>query len=108
VHDCTLHVAVLDGDVHLAYFFFASRRRHTRCYRDWSSDVCSSDLQKRKATPERPAGTASSEDIDEQTQHRIHFHWHRSSRAEWGAMSLIVKTPSWHVADTVFPHRTRS
>src|SRR5207245_3994088 len=26
-------------------FFFSSRRRHTRCYRDWSSDVCSSDLQ---------------------------------------------------------------
>src|SRR5207245_8629975 len=25
-------------------FLFASRRRHTRCYRDWSSDVCSSDL----------------------------------------------------------------
>src|SRR5207245_5338912 len=26
------------------YFLFSSRRRHTRCYRDWSSDVCSSDL----------------------------------------------------------------
>src|SRR5207245_7906347 len=26
-------------------FFSSSRRRHTRCYRDWSSDVCSSDLQ---------------------------------------------------------------
>src|SRR2546429_1415917 len=25
------------------YFFFSSRRRHTRCSRDWSSDVCSSD-----------------------------------------------------------------
>src|SRR5207245_6040521 len=25
-------------------FFFSSRRRHTRCYRYWSSDVCSSDL----------------------------------------------------------------
>src|SRR5207245_5850426 len=25
-------------------FFISSRRRHTRCYRDWSSDVCSSDL----------------------------------------------------------------
>src|SRR6266542_4649770 len=25
-------------------FFFSSRRRHTSCYRDWSSDVCSSDL----------------------------------------------------------------
>src|SRR6266542_5213794 len=28
------------------FFFFSSRRRHTRCYRDWSSDVCSSDLLK--------------------------------------------------------------
>src|SRR5256884_7910090 len=28
----------------LHYFFFSSRRRHTRCSRDWSSDVCSSDL----------------------------------------------------------------
>src|SRR5256885_6540811 len=26
------------------YFFFASRRRHTRLQGDWSSDVCSSDL----------------------------------------------------------------
>src|SRR2546429_6183121 len=28
----------------LFFFFFSSRRRHTRCSRDWSSDVCSSDL----------------------------------------------------------------
>src|SRR5258707_4036100 len=27
------------------YFFFSSRRRHTRYWRDWSSDVCSSDLE---------------------------------------------------------------
>src|SRR5216684_1570791 len=26
------------------FFFFSSRRRHTSCRRDWSSDVCSSDL----------------------------------------------------------------
>src|SRR5690554_7586108 len=26
-------------------FFFSSRRRHTSCGRDWSSDVCSSDLR---------------------------------------------------------------
>src|SRR2546422_7835853 len=31
---CTLYI----------FFFFSSRRRHTRCSRDWSSDVCSSDL----------------------------------------------------------------
>src|SRR6266704_4168971 len=29
----------------LFFFFFSSRRRHTRSKRDWSSDVCSSDLQ---------------------------------------------------------------
>src|SRR5205809_2985399 len=34
----------------LLVFFFSSRRRHTRCSRDWSSDVCSSDLSR----PRRP------------------------------------------------------
>src|SRR3989449_6345374 len=29
----------------MSVFFFSSRRRHTRCSRDWSSDVCSSDLE---------------------------------------------------------------
>src|SRR5438128_9674358 len=38
---------------HAIFFFFSSRRRHTRCYRDWSSDVCSSDLP--PAPPARPA-----------------------------------------------------
>src|SRR5947209_12537718 len=28
----------------VSIFFFSSRRRHTRYWRDWSSDVCSSDL----------------------------------------------------------------
>src|SRR6266511_6131888 len=28
----------------IIFFFFSSRRRHTRFSRDWSSDVCSSDL----------------------------------------------------------------
>src|SRR2546422_9163823 len=35
-------------------FFFSSRRRHTRCSRDWSSDVCSSDLGDRLLVPQRP------------------------------------------------------
>src|SRR3989454_1642068 len=29
----------------IVFFFFSSRRRHTRLQGDWSSDVCSSDLQ---------------------------------------------------------------
>src|SRR6266498_3000444 len=51
VHDCQQLIqeqlidyirttVVHDGGI----FFFSSRRRHTRCGRDWSSDVCSSDL----------------------------------------------------------------
>src|SRR5947209_1251653 len=32
------------------FFFFSSRRRHTRYWRDWSSDVCSSDLTKRRSS----------------------------------------------------------
>src|SRR3712207_7336017 len=35
-------------------FFFSSRRRHTRYWRDWSSDVCSSDLV------DVPGGTVAS------------------------------------------------
>src|SRR5690349_21890960 len=31
------------------FFFFSSRRRHTRSLRDWSSDVCSSDLLQKKS-----------------------------------------------------------
>src|SRR5699024_11668252 len=40
-------------------FFFSSRRRHTRSKRDWSSDVCSSDLPRRIPSP-RPDPTHSS------------------------------------------------
>src|SRR5439155_17358506 len=35
----------------LLLFFFSSRRRHTRWPRDWSSDVCSSDLSSNNASP---------------------------------------------------------
>src|SRR5207247_6318270 len=35
---------VFFGILQFVFFFFSSRRRHTRSTRDWSSDVCSSDL----------------------------------------------------------------
>src|SRR3712207_7225165 len=48
-------------------FFFSSRRRHTRYWRDWSSDVCSSDLSMLllasvlpAAAQERPPATRTS------------------------------------------------
>src|SRR5207245_3469711 len=37
-------------------YFFSSRRRHTRCYRDWSSDVCSSDLENFRHVPDSRSG----------------------------------------------------
>src|SRR2546429_6287951 len=39
------------------FFFFSSRRRHTRCSRDWSSDVCSSDLSTSRPKPAVPAAS---------------------------------------------------
>src|SRR5437899_10550303 len=38
----------------LSIFFFSSRRRHTRCLSDWSSDVCSSDLAETLALEATP------------------------------------------------------
>src|SRR5258705_13726872 len=38
-------------------FFFSSRRRHTRCLSDWSSDVCSSDLYSATASATTPASS---------------------------------------------------
>src|SRR3712207_5724646 len=40
------------------FFFFSSRRRHTRYWRDWSSDVCSSDLLAPEQDPQRVAREA--------------------------------------------------
>src|SRR2546429_7762814 len=49
VTTCSRHVACFSSGC--SVFFFSSRRRHTRCSRDWSSDVCSSDL---RAAPRGP------------------------------------------------------
>src|SRR3712207_6994629 len=45
---------------HFFFFFFSSRRRHTRYWRDWSSDVCSSDLRATGRRPSPPPSAAGS------------------------------------------------
>src|SRR5699024_11439903 len=42
------------------FFFFSSRRRHTRSKRDWSSDVCSSDLSLYAIIPHSPLSWSTS------------------------------------------------
>src|ERR1041385_9348441 len=60
-------------------FFFSSRRRHTRCSRDWSSDVCSSDLAGLGVTPMieglAPQGLepCRSEEHTSELQSRLHL-----------------------------------
>src|SRR5690606_39471247 len=53
---------VIRSPIHavLLFFFFSSRRRHTRFSRDWSSDVCSSDLSISDTPPPCPVCTHSS------------------------------------------------
>src|SRR5207247_2894399 len=41
---CVISMLRVTLSIFLSCFFFSSRRRHTRSTRDWSSDVCSSDL----------------------------------------------------------------
>src|SRR5699024_11762964 len=51
-HVILLSVIVIDFSIFII-FFFSSRRRHTRSKRDWSSDVCSSDLTVHRGHDER-------------------------------------------------------
>src|SRR5690625_6506799 len=68
-------------------FFFSSRRRHTRWPRDWSSDVCSSDLR---------MNVLAIDDIGLQRGAKWLYQVHQSKRRD----ILIKKEPIWH------PHLT--
>src|SRR6266487_5739637 len=49
----------------MLFFFFSSRRRHTRWTGDWSSDVCSSDLKAATAPTLRLSWAAQQHDVDD-------------------------------------------
>src|SRR6266852_5351255 len=72
------------------FFFFSSRRRHTRCYRDWSSDVCSSDL----FAPPRPR----SADED----------WYRVAPGPGRTLALRVELAPAHAAELEVLDRDRN
>src|SRR5699024_6487080 len=78
-------------------FFFSSRRRHTISKRDWSSDVCSSDLVRYFRTGlvlHRMGGSSMSIDLDSLT----------SWDADWSQLSVVVTgigVTGFSVADTL-------
>src|SRR5437868_8463560 len=60
-----------DYDVSSVSFFFSSRRRHTRSKRDWSSDVCSSDLLSSKRPASSPRDKGKGRKIFHKLRYRI-------------------------------------
>src|SRR3712207_7685936 len=65
-----------------SFFFFSSRRRHTRYWRDWSSDVCSSDLFHRPTSVEELKNKLG-EQLYEEFKDKIIVHdAHDPSRSE--------------------------
>src|SRR5438105_12416075 len=68
------------------FFFFSSRRRHTRSTRDWSSDVCSSDLC---------SGSGASALADE-----LHHRWRRIQRCGDGRGTGRLSVREFEVLQT--------
>src|SRR5256885_8960687 len=71
--DCCDYCDMSRTSYHL-FFFFSSRRRHTRLQGDWSSDVCSSDLPggaHQGGHAHRQVGGRAAGDV-------VHLHLHRS------------------------------
>src|SRR3989442_8639878 len=67
-------------------FFFSSRRRHTRCGRDWSSDVCSSDLiirlRRQNYEPLLPEADAQFRELDSRMRLRLEQRKHLGERLQ--------------------------
>src|SRR5699024_12098223 len=63
----------------LCIFFFSSRRRHTRSKRDWSSDVCSSDLAKKQVDRFSGAEYKSFEKITDATEY---LDWNKETQPD--------------------------
>src|SRR6266511_5667534 len=75
-------------------FFFSSRRRHTRFSRDWSSDVCSSDLNSSVSTccTVSDADSASSGTGDGIPRRSEERRVGKECRTRWSAYHLKKKT----------------
>src|SRR5207249_8052930 len=89
-------------------FFFSSRRRHTRSKRDWSSDVCSSDLRARRRgdVPDwRGLSARLGEIADALPRPRDHlsspgraqvwFEWRRHGRSLPALVGLVLPFELW-------------
>src|SRR3712207_8132572 len=79
----------------LIIFFFSSRRRHTRYWRDWSSDVCSSDLVAQQVADDRNEDTAGPEEYPKYEKSHIQSHEYGKEQTNVGQVAMA------HGIDTV-------
>src|SRR5205814_6763836 len=81
-------------------FFFSSRRRHTRCLSDWSSDVCSSDLTMADTHYKRRRSTSTSRQVPS---------WQAltAPAASPGQSQFPAATPAWRLVATVYRSEER-
>src|SRR5947209_14023622 len=90
-------------------FFFSSRRRHTRYWRDWSSDVSSSDLLFTPFASTKPTGTGLGLSI---TQRVIEEHGGRitgANRPEGGAcFTVLLPAPACQIGRASCRERVQS
>src|SRR5256885_2036143 len=90
------------------WFFFSSRRRHTRLQGDWSSDVCSSDLEQigeaaHALAAQLAAGPTFAHGV---TKKLLHQEWNmgvdEAIEAEAEAQAICMQTRDFHRAYEAF------
>src|SRR5437762_6673448 len=79
--------------VYACFFFFSSRRRHTRYIGDWSSDVCSSDLHDQEGVPESLPAITGREDAWRREAEVCHDILHCSLAAQKKSLTVIGHHP---------------
>src|SRR6266436_4225636 len=78
------------------FFFFSSRRRHTRCSRDWSSDVCSSDLEPWLDALDATGRWALLKLVTGSLRIGVSARLAKTALAEWGGVEINRIEEVWH------------
>src|SRR5690606_40822029 len=86
-------------------FFFSSRRRHTRFSRDWSSDVCSSDLYREEKGVDPVSNTETFAQCANSTQKPLRGVRFGASTAEGGLKVKRCPPTVKRKASTLYPTR---
>src|SRR5256884_471264 len=91
------------------FFFFSSRRRHTRCSRDWSSDVCSSDLQITRLSPnghQTPALTSRWDLPAVHVAYRMFERWRQENFFKYARQEYAIDVLVDYKVEPDDPHRS--